>query len=252
MHKFIKNILVLMTVFTLTACGGDEAEIQVEKPAEVLYQEATALANSGASSKDVFSAYEEVERQHPQSALARTAIADLIVFAYDNLKYGKAVQSAQNFLANNPSHKLTPKIHYILALSYYEQIVDSERDQSNTAKAMETLNDIIFTYPNTDYAISAKYKIDLARDHLAAKELAVGRYYQSSENYQAAIIRFNHVVDKFSTTSQTPEALARLVETYLALGLYDQAHKIGAVLGYNHRGNKWYKHAYTLLNAYKK
>ena len=252
MKKFIKAIIILSAFTLLSACGENEVEMQVEKSAEVLYQEATVLAGSGASSTDVFNAYEEVERQHPQSAYAKKAIADLVEFAYDNLRYKKAISAAKDYLENNPSQANTSKIHYILALSYYEQIVDRRREQSNTARALETLNDIIILYPNSDYAIDAKSKIDLTIDHLAAKELSVGRFYQRSQNYQAALVRFSTVVKNYSKTSQVPEALARLAETYLALGLYDQAYKTASVLGYNHPNNTWYKYTYGLVNSYKK
>ena len=250
--KLIKSIIILSAFTLLSACGENEAEVQVEKPAKVLYQEAKALADSGSNASDVFNAYEEVERQHPQSVYAKKAISDLVEYAYDDLRYKKAIAAAKDYLANNPSQKNTPKIHYILALSYYEQIVDTRRDQSNTTKALETLNDIIISYPNSVYAIDAKSKIDLTVDHLAAKELSVGRFYQKSENYQAALVRFTNVVKNYSKTSQVPEALARLTETYLALGLYDQAYEVASVLGHNHANNTWYKYTYNLIKTHKR
>ena len=252
MKKLIKSILILSTFTLLSACGENEAEVQIEKPAKVLYQEAKNLADSEAGPTEVFSAYEEVERQHPQSDYAKKATADLVEFAYDNLRYKKAISAANDYLSNNPSQSNTPKINYILALSYYEQIVDPQRDQSNTARALQALNDIIISYPNSKYAIDAKAKIDLTIDHLAAKELSVGRFYQKNKDYQAALSRFLTVVKEYSTTSQLPETLARLSETYLALGLYDQAYKTASVLGHNHPNNEWYDYTYDLVNSYKK
>ncbi len=252
MLKHIKNFTILATLIILSACGSSVKEVQIEKPAKVLYEEATTLANQGADRKKVFSAYEEVERQHPQSDYAKKANADLIFYAYNNLVYDRVLSSAQSFIADNPSHKSTPKIHYLMALSYYEQIVDAGRDQSNTKKALETLHDIILAYPDSNFAISAKNKIDLTNDHLASKELSVGRFYQNNKDYQAALGRFQIVVNKYSQTSQTPEALARIVETYLALGLYEQAFKSGTVLGHNHPNSTWYAYSYKLLQKYKK
>ncbi|MGB1361065.1 MAG: outer membrane protein assembly factor BamD [Alphaproteobacteria bacterium] len=251
----LKNITKLLSIlfvsFVLTACGSDEPEKQVERPAKELYEMATTAERNGDTYKDVIKAYEEVERQHPQSDYAKKAIANAVMYAYANMNYEDAVMFAENFIAYNPNHKLAPKITYIRALSYYEQISDIGRDQGNTDKAFEALNDIIISYPNTDYAINAKYKLDLAIDHLAGKELDVGRFYQDQGDYQAALTRFNNIVKNYSHTSQTPEALARMVETYLALGLYQEAYRTGAILGHNHQGNYWYRHSYELLQKHK-
>ena len=251
LKKLYKLLCVMLLSVVITACGNGNPEKQVEKPAQELYETAINLRDNDADYTDVIKAFEEVERQHPQSEYAKKAIAEAAIFSYSYLEYSDAILFAGNFLSYNPNHKLAPKITYIRALSYYEQISDIGRDQGNTNKALEALNDIILTYPNTKYAINAKYKLDLAYDHLAGKELSVGRFYQKNSEYQAAIARFNNVVKLYSETSQTPEALARLVETYLALGLYDQAHANGAILGHNHPNNKWYKYAYNLLQKYK-
>ena len=250
----LKTISKLFVVFCLailiTACSG-EPEKQVELPAKKLYEIAKQLENEGETYKNVSKAFSEVERQHPQSEYAKKAIIDLVVYAYETLNYDDAILNAENFLNYNPNHEQSAKIMYIRALSYYEQIVDIGRDQGNTTKALQSLNDVIISFPNSNYAINAKYKIDLARDHLAGKELDVGRFYQKNGDYQAAISRFTNVINQYSETSQTPEALARLVETYLKLGLYDQAYKYGAILGYNHQGSDWYQYAYDLLQKHK-
>ncbi len=252
LKKLYKLLSVMLLAVVITACGNNEPEEQIEKPAKELYEIAINLRDNDADYKDVIKALEEIERQHPQSEYAKKAIAEAVFFSYEYLEYSDAILFAGNFLAYNSNHKIAPKVAYIRALSYYEQISDIGRDQGNTDKAFEALNDIILTYPNTKYAINAKYKIDLANDHLAGKELSVGRFYQKNSEYQAAIARFNNVVKLYSETSQTPEALARLVETYIALGLYDQAYANGAILGHNHPNNKWYKYAYKLLQEYKK
>ena len=169
---------------------------------------------------------------------------------YLDRDYPKAVQSAQRFLQIHPGNKDAPYAYYLIALSYYEQISDVTRDQKITEQALTTLNEVIRRYPNTTYASDAKLKIDLVNDHLAGKEMEIGRFYERSGKWLAASLRFRTVVDNYQQTSHTPEALFRLVETYLSLGIPEEAQKAAAVLGANYPGNEWYEKAFELMNKH--
>ncbi len=229
--KSFGKILTLVVVsFVLVACGTEEPEVQVELPAEELYDIALQFQANGAY-EEAIKAFEEVERQHPKHPLAKQAIADIVLLAYSNLRYLEVVSYADTFLTFNPQHELAPKIAYVKAQSYYEQIVDVGRDQGNTAKALESLTDVILKYPDSVFALSARNKIELAKDHIAGKHLDVGRFYLFENAYQPAIARFAVVIEEYSYTSQVPEALARTVEAYLALGLYDRAYETGLFWG---------------------
>jgi outer membrane protein assembly factor BamD len=191
--------------------------------------------------------FDEVERQHPYSVWARRAELMSAYSYYVSQNYNEAILSAQRFLALHPGSREAPYAYYVVAVSYYEQIASVDRDQKTTGKALEALQDLIRRYPNSEYAADARLKVDLTHDHLAGKEMEVGRYYQANKEFIAAIIRFRTVVDDYNTTSHTPEALHRLVECYLALGLPEEAKKAAAVLDYNYPGSKWYQRSYDLI-----
>jgi outer membrane protein assembly factor BamD len=193
--------------------------------------------------------FDEVERQHPYSVWARRAQL-MSAFSYFVAKeYNDAIGSSQRFLSLHPGSREAPYAYYMIAVSYYEQISGVQRDQRITQQALDALGELIRRYPNSDYAVDARLKVDLARDHLAGKEMEIGRYYQQQGLYLAAIIRFRTVVDSYDTTSHTPEALHRLVEAYLALGLPEEAKKAAAVLGGNYPGSKWYERSYALMQT---
>ena len=192
--------------------------------------------------------FDEVERQHPYSVWARRAQLMSAYSYYVSQNYSEAILSSQRFLALHPGSREAPYAYYVVAVSYYEQISSVDRDQKTTAKALDALNELVRRYPASDYAADARLKIDLTRDHLAGKEMEVGRYYQANKQFLGAVLRFRSVVDTFNTTSHTPEALERLVECYLALGLPEEAKKAAAVLGYNYSGSKWYQRSYALIN----
>jgi outer membrane protein assembly factor BamD len=191
--------------------------------------------------------FDEVERQHPYSVWARRAQLMSAYSYYVSQDYSEAILSAQRFLALHPGSREAPYAYYVVAVSYYEQITSVDRDQKVTLKALDALNELIRRYPASDYAADARLKVDLTRDHLAGKEMEVGRYYQGNKQFLGAVDRFRTVIDTYNTTSHTPEALERLVECYLALGLPEEAKKAAAVLGYNYPGSKWYKHSYALI-----
>ena len=166
-------------------------------------------------------------------------------------QYSDSISSAQRFISIHPGNQDAPYANYLVAMSYYQQIADVTRDQKITQQASDAFGELIRRYPGSRYATDARLKLDLINDHLAGKEMEVGRYYQRSGNWLAASTRFRTVIDKYQTTSHTPEALERLVETYLALGVPGEASKAAAVLGRNYPGTPWYKHSYDLIRRYR-
>ena len=191
--------------------------------------------------------FDEVERQHPYSPWARRAQLMSSFSYYVASDYNKSVQAAQRFLSIHPGNKDAPYAYYLIGLSYYEQISDVQRDQKITEQALTALNEVVRRFPQTEYAADARLKIDLVQDHLAGKEMEIGRFYQRSGKWIAAQVRFQNVVDDYQTTSHAPEALYRLTETSLALGIPSEAVKYAAVLGANYPGNEWYEKAYELV-----
>jgi outer membrane protein assembly factor BamD len=196
--------------------------------------------------------FDEVERQHPYSVWARHAQVMSAFNYYLANKYNDAISSAQRFLTIHPGSDEAPYAQYIIGMSYYQQIADVTRDQSVTQQATNAFNELIRRYPQSRYAADARLKLDLLNDHLAGKEMEIGRYYQRAGQWLAANYRFRTVVDQYQTTSHTPEALERLVETYLALGIPDEAWKASAVLGRNYPGTYWYRQSLRLLHAEQK
>jgi outer membrane protein assembly factor BamD len=193
--------------------------------------------------------FDEVERQHPYSVWARHAQVMSAFNYYLAQKYNEAISSGQRFLTIHPGSDEAPYAQYIVAMSYYQQIADVTRDQTTTQQASEAFNELIRRYPETRYAADARLKLDLIKDHLAGKDMEIGRYYQRSARWLAATYRFRNVVDNFQTTSHAPEALERLVESYLALGMPDEAWKAAAVLGKNYPETYWYRQSLRLLRS---
>ncbi len=194
--------------------------------------------------------FDEVERQHPYSPWARRAQLMSAFSYYLARNYNESISSAQRFLAIHPGNKDAAYAYYLIGLNYYEQMSDVTRDQKVTQSALQALGEVARRYPNTDYAADARLKIDLVNDHLAGKEMEIGRFYERSGKWLAASLRFREVVDKYQTTTHTPEALYRLTETYLALGVPAEAKKSAAVLGANYPGSKWYNRAYDLMQKH--
>ncbi len=194
--------------------------------------------------------FDEVERQHPYSVWARRAQLMGAFSYYLDREYQKSIDSAQRFLSIHPGNKDAPYAYYLISLGYYEQIVDVTRDQRITQQALDALGELIRRYPDTRYAADARLKVDLVRDHLAGKEMEIGRFYQRRGQWLASVVRFRKVVDEYDTTTHTPEALERLTESYLALGIPDEAKKAAAVLGANYPGSKWYERAYALMQKH--
>ena len=191
--------------------------------------------------------FDEVERQHPYSIWARRAQLMSAFSYYMAAKYTDAVSSAQRFITIHPGNAEAPYAHYLVAMSYYQQIEDVTRDQATTEQASQAFGELIRRYPESRYAADARLKLDLINDHLGGKEMEIGRFYERSGNWLAASLRFRTVVDKYQTSSHTPEALERLVECYLALGVPDEARKTAAVLGKNYPDTYWYRQSLRLL-----
>jgi outer membrane protein assembly factor BamD len=191
--------------------------------------------------------FDEVERQHPYSIWARRAQLMGAFAYYLDGNYQKSIESAQGFIAVHPGNRDAPYAYYLVAVSYYEQIQDVTRDQKITQQALDALGELTRRYPNTRYAADARLKTDLVRDHLAGKEMEIGRFYEGNGQWLSAANRFRAVIDQYQTTTHVPEALLRLTECYLALGVPAEAQKSAAVLGANYPGSKWYERAYRLV-----
>lgn len=194
--------------------------------------------------------FDEVERQHPYSPWARRAQLMSAFSYYMAQKYNDSISSARRFLSIHPGNKDASYAYYLIALCYYEQISDVTRDQKITEQALSALGEVQRRYPNTRYAADAGLKIDLVRDHLAGKEMEIGRFYQRRALWLAASLRFKEVVQKYETTTHAPEALYRMTESYLAMGIPEEAKRSAAVLGANYPGSKWYSRAYELMQKH--
>ena len=239
-----------LAMVPLTACAtggtgkGDTA--YVAHDVNTLYSAAKRTMDGGDYERAA-KLFDEVERQHPYSVWARRAQLMSSFNYYLAKKYTDSISSANRFVTIHPGNADAPYAHYLIAMSYYNQIEDVTRDQAITAQAQQAFGELIRRYPQSRYASDARIKQDLISDHLAGKEMEIGRFYQRSGNWLAASLRFREVVDKYQTTSHTPEALERLVETYLALGVPDEARKTAAVLGRNYPDSYWYRQSLRLL-----
>ncbi len=238
-------ILIFLIVFSCSSKKIEEIEY-VEREVDEIYNSAIDLMNNERfiSAAEEFN---EVERQHPYSIWATRAQIMSAYVKYKVQDYDMAIGAAQRYIDLHPGADDVDYAYYLIALCYYERINDVKRDQSYTVQALNSFKNLNNRFPNSRYIRDANLKIDLINDHLAGKEMDVGRTYLKLNNYIAAINRFKNVVDLYSKTSHVPEALARLTELYLYLGIYDQAKIYAAVLGHNYNNNKWYKYSYELL-----
>ena len=237
---------LLVSVFA-AGCSSNNPVFK-EEPVEQLYNEAVDAMEAGSWTK-AGKTFDEVDRQHPYSVWATKAQIMSAYVAYENGKYDDAISAADRFIQLHPGNRDTAYAYYIKAISYYEQIVDIERDQRDTQNAMNALQDVINRFPGSRYARDARLKLDLTHDHLAGKEMEIGRFYETRGEYVGAINRYKTVVTQYQTTTHAPEALARLTECYSALGLPAEATKNAAVLGYNYPDSDWYQDSYDLLQG---
>ncbi|MFN3578654.1 MAG: outer membrane protein assembly factor BamD [Tabrizicola sp.] len=244
---FLKTALL---VALLSGCAGGSNEPRLEEyTAEELYKKGELELETGKRPKDALIYFQEVERLYPYTEYAKRALIMQAFTHHKARQYPEARDAAQRFLDFYPGDEDAPYALYLMALSYYDQIDDVGRDQGVTFLALKGMRDVIETYPDSEYARSAILKFDLAFDQLAAKEMEVGRYYLKRRHYAAAINRFRTVVADFQTTSHTAEALHRLVESYLALGMTDEAQTAAAILGYNYRSSPFYEDSFRLLKG---
>lgn len=248
-------LLPVGTALALAACGGGSRNNDVIDRSYVARDVAT-LYNFGKDTLDrgsylrAAAIFDEVERQHPYSIWARRAQLMSAFSYYAGRQYPEAIGAAQRFLSLHPGNKDAPYAYYLIAISYYEQIEDVQRDQQITQQALSALTELIRRYPDSRYAADARLKVELAQDHLAGKEMSIGRFYMGRREYIAAIKRFENVIDTYEETSHVPEALHRLVESYLLLGIPEEARKTAAVLGHNYPGSEWYQRSYDLIEQH--
>jgi outer membrane protein assembly factor BamD len=237
-----------LSLLALVACGGDKNQAYIEKPVDDLYNKAMdALVDENYA--QAAKTFDEVESQHPYSAWATKSQLMQVYAYYESGKYDDAILAADRFIQLHPGHRDVAYAYYLKAICYYMQITDVGRDQKVTQLALNSLDDIVRRFPDSKYARDAKLKLDFTRDHLAGKEMEIGRYYLTRQEYLAAMNRFKRVIDNYQTTTHVPEALERLVECDLALGLTKEAKENAAVLGYNYPGSRWYNDAYALLTG---
>ena len=258
MQKPFRTLAAFAAVAALTplaACatggGGTKADTRyVARDVNTLYNAARERLDRGLYTQAA-ALFDEVERQHPYSIWARRAQL-MSAFSYYAAKdHTKSVDSARRFLSIHPGNRDAPYALYLIALNYYEQIRDVTHDQSTSRQAMDALNEVVRRYPSTRYASDARLKLDLVRDHLAGHEMDVGRFYQGRRQWLASVNRFRTVIDDFQQTSHVPEALMRLTESYLALGIPEEARRSAAVLGSNFAETRWYQRAYELIQNYQ-
>ena len=248
---------VAMISIPLAGCGtGDiwdkffkKDESFVDEPADKLYNQGLYLLNEKKDRKAAIKKFEEVDRQHPYSDWARKSLLLSAYASYEAGDYDECISSANRYISLHPGSPDAAYAQYLVAVSYYDQIPDISRDQGRTEKAINALEEVIRKYPNSEYANTAKQKIEGGRDQLAGKEMAIGRYYMQKKDYTGAINRFKVVVIQYQTTRHVEEALARLTEAYMAIGIVGEAQTAAAVLGHNFPDSNWYKDAYNLVKS---
>jgi outer membrane protein assembly factor BamD len=226
-----------------------EDELIADDPADRLYNEGLYLLNNKKDYKAAAKKFDEVDRQHPYSEWARKSLLMSAYAYYEAKEYEDCINSAKRFVTLHPGSSDAAYAQYLVGSSYYDQILDISRDQQRSEKAITALDEVVRKYPDTEYAISAKKKIEMARDQIAGKEMEIGRYYMKKRDFTGAINRFKVVVTQYQTTRHVEEALMRLTEAYLSLGILPEAQTAAAVLGHNFPDSSWYKEAYGLVRS---
>ncbi len=257
MHQISRPLLLLVAIAAvpLAGCntlGGGRTGADtryVARDVNTLYNAAWERMQRG-NYPIAAALFDEVERQHPYSVWARRAQLMSAFSYYAANDHTKSIEAARRFLSIHPGNRDAPYALYLIALNYYEQISDVTRDQAVSRQALEALGELVRRYPTSPYAEDARLKVDLVRDHLAGKEMEIGRFYQRRQQWLASVIRFRTVVDEYQTTSHTPEALMRLTESYLALGIPQEAGRSAAVLGANFPETRWYQRAHDLVQRH--
>ncbi len=251
---------VLALVVLLAPLGGcsslssmfnkDEDEVIVDEPAEQLYNEGLFLLNDKRDYKSAAKRFEEVDRQHPYSDWARKSLVMSSFAYYQGGDYDESISSARRYITLHPGSPDAAYAQFLIGSSYFDRIPDITRDQDKTEKAVSELEEVVRKYPTSEYAVSAKKKIEVARDQLAGKEVDIGRWYMQKKDYTGAINRFKVVVTRYQTTRHVEEALMRLTEAYMTLGIVGEAQTSAAVLGHNFPDSPWYQDAYNLVKSH--
>ncbi len=245
--RFCALVLIASSV---SACSWFvKEEVVPDEPADKLYNEGLFLLNNKHDFKKAAAKFEEVDRQHPYSELARKSLIMSAYAHYEGTNYDDSITAAKRYVTLHPGSPDAAYAQYLIGSSYYDQIPDITRDQGRTEKALQALDEVVRKYPNTEYATSAKRKMDVARDQLAGKEMETARFFQKRHEYIAAINRFKVVVTQYQTTRHVEEALMRLTEVYMTLGIVGEAQTAAAVLGHNFPDSTWYKDAYALVKG---
>jgi outer membrane protein assembly factor BamD len=254
---FAMLTILMLAVAPLGACGsldvfnlfGSKDNLGVDEPAEKLYNEGLYLLNEKKNYMDAAKKFEEVDRQHPYSEWARKALLMDAYAYYTAGSYDNAITAAKRYVTLHPGSADAAYAQYLIGSSYYDQIPDVTRDQSGSERAMRQLEEVVRKFPDSEYAAAAKRKMQVARDQLAGKEMEIGRYYLKKRDFTGAINRFKVVVTHYQTTRHVEEALMRLTEAYLSIGIVSEAQTAAAVLGHNFPNSSWYKNAYTLVKT---
>src|ERR1700756_818550 len=248
---------LILLALPLSGCGTGalwdkflaKDETFVDEPADKLYNEGLYLMNEKKDPKAASKKFEEVDREHPYSDWARKSLLMSAYSYYQAGDYDNCIGSATRYVTLHPGSPDAAYAQYLIAASHYDQIPDVSRDQGRTEKAIAALDEVVRKYPTSEYAVSAKAKLEAARDQLAGKEMEIGRYNLEKRNYTGAINRFKTVVTQYQTTRHVEEALARLTEAYMAIGIVGEAQTAAAVLGHNFPDSPWYKDAYNLVKS---
>lgn len=233
------------------ACAGTSRQTElayIERPVETIYNEALRSLDRSMWAPAA-AQFDEVQRQHPYSPWAQRAMLMAAYARYRARNYDKAISSAEEYIALHPGGDGAPYAYYLVAISHFDQIIDVGRDQARSDLALRAFREVTARFPDSDYARDADLKMDMVRDQLAGKEMEIGRYYLQRSEHLAAINRFRKVITEYQTTTHVPEALHRLVEAYLSLGLQGQAQQAAAVLGHNYPGSDWYSDSYALMQG---
>jgi outer membrane protein assembly factor BamD len=245
-----RALSMLVLASSLGACSslfGGKDDTPPDEPADRLYNEGLYVLNNKKDAKKAVEKFEEVDRQHPYSEWARKSLIMSAYAYYQAGSYEESVTASKRYIALHPGSPDAAYAQYLIGASYFDEIPDITRDQARTEKALAALDEVVRKYPTSEYAVSAKQKMEVARDQLAGKEMQIGRYNLEQRNYTGAINRFKVVVTKYQTTRHVEEALERLTEAYMSLGIVAEAQTAAAVLGHNFPDSEWYKHAYALV-----
>jgi outer membrane protein assembly factor BamD len=244
-------LALALAMAPLVGCSyfNKDDDLVADTPADKLYNEGLFLLNNKQDYKEAAKKFDEVDRQNPYSEWARKALLMSAYSYYQSKEYTDCINSAQRYVTLHPGSPDAAYAQYLIGSSYYDQILDVSRDQARADKAINALEEVARKYPDSEYSIAAKKKIDMARDQLAGKEMEIGRFYMNKRDFIGAINRFKVVVTQYQTTRHVEEALERLTEAYVALGIIDEAQTAAAVLGHNFPDSPWYKDAYKLVRT---